>query len=168
MTHRPLTRLRSAVLSTARGEADCFIRLKYYDFCNFCFPGFCLCKDDTGDIQQEAMAFRLRWNDGAQAYPKPTHPACRAGRSLPWMGLGEERRLLHAVEILHRKANAVIEYEFSEDARDMMRERNIQAAWVKLAIESPERQELKDDGPFRSMKDDSYVLWSVRMSGRGE
>jgi len=28
----------------------------------------------------------------------------------------------------------------------MMRERNIQAAWVKLAIESPERQEFKDDG----------------------
>jgi len=68
------------------------------------------------------------------------------------MGLGEERRLLHAVEILHRKANAVIEYEFSEDARDMMRERNIQAAWVKLAIESPERQELKDDGTVHSIR----------------
>jgi hypothetical protein len=40
----------------------------------------------------------------------------------------------------------MIEYEFSEHASDMLRERNIQEAWVKLAIEDPEKKELKDDG----------------------
>jgi len=40
----------------------------------------------------------------------------------------------------------VIEYELSEHARQMMRERNIREAWVKLAMENPDRQEHKDDG----------------------
>ncbi len=31
----------------------------------------------------------------------------------------------------------MMEYEFSEHAYDMLRERNIQEAWVKLAIEDP-------------------------------
>ena len=40
----------------------------------------------------------------------------------------------------------MIEYEFSEHAYDMLRERNIQEDWAKLAIEEPERKEPKDDG----------------------
>jgi hypothetical protein len=32
------------------------------------------------------------------------------------------------------QAKAVIEYEFSEHAYDMLRERNIREDWVKLAI----------------------------------
>lgn len=38
------------------------------------------------------------------------------------------------------------EYEFSEHAYDMLRERNIQEFWVKLRIENPEKKEPKDDG----------------------
>ena len=40
----------------------------------------------------------------------------------------------------------MLEYEFSEHAYDMLRERNIQEAWVKLAMENPEQKELKNDG----------------------
>lgn len=40
----------------------------------------------------------------------------------------------------------MLEYEFSEHAYDMLRERNIQHAWVKLAMENPDQKELKDDG----------------------
>lgn len=40
----------------------------------------------------------------------------------------------------------MIEYEFSQHAYDMLRERNIREAWVKLAIEDPEKKEPKDDG----------------------
>ena len=45
-----------------------------------------------------------------------------------------------------RKDGPMFEYEFSEHAYDMLRERNIQQSWVKLAIENPEKKELKDDG----------------------
>jgi hypothetical protein len=37
-------------------------------------------------------------------------------------------------------------YEFSEHASDMLKERNIQEEWVKLAIEDPERKERMGDG----------------------
>jgi len=40
----------------------------------------------------------------------------------------------------------MIEYELSEHASDMLKERNIQEDWVKLAIEDPERKEVKEDG----------------------
>jgi len=40
----------------------------------------------------------------------------------------------------------MIEYQFSEHAYDMLRERNIRETWVKLAIEDPERQETMEDG----------------------
>ncbi|GIV71885.1 MULTISPECIES: DUF4258 domain-containing protein [Caldilinea] len=40
----------------------------------------------------------------------------------------------------------MIDYELSEHAYDMLRERNIQESWVKLAIEEPEIKEFKDDG----------------------
>ena len=40
----------------------------------------------------------------------------------------------------------MIEYEFSEHACDMMKERNIKETWVRLTIEDPEKREPKDDG----------------------
>lgn len=45
-----------------------------------------------------------------------------------------------------KKDSTMFEYEFSGHACDMLRERNIQQAWVKLAIENPEKEEWKDDG----------------------
>lgn len=43
-------------------------------------------------------------------------------------------------------------YEFSEHAYDMLKERNIQEAWVKSTIEEPEMRELKDDGTVHYIK----------------
>ncbi|MDI6816347.1 MAG: DUF4258 domain-containing protein [Actinomycetota bacterium] len=40
----------------------------------------------------------------------------------------------------------MIEYEFSEHAYDMLKERNISETWVKPAMEEPEMKESKDDG----------------------
>ena len=40
----------------------------------------------------------------------------------------------------------MIEYEFSEHAYDMRKERNIRESWVKSAIKDPEKKEPKDDG----------------------
>ncbi|MCS6926766.1 MAG: DUF4258 domain-containing protein [Candidatus Binatia bacterium] len=40
----------------------------------------------------------------------------------------------------------MIEYEFSEHAYGMLKERNIRESWVKLAIEDPEKKEPRDDG----------------------
>jgi hypothetical protein len=37
-------------------------------------------------------------------------------------------------------------YQFSQHANEMLKERNIQEAWVKLALEDPERQEMMEDG----------------------
>ncbi len=38
------------------------------------------------------------------------------------------------------------EYEFSQHAYDMLKERHIQESWVKLVMEDPETKEPKDDG----------------------
>ena len=46
----------------------------------------------------------------------------------------------------------MIDYEFSEHAYDMLRERNIREDWVKLAIEDPERKEPMDDGTVHYIK----------------
>lgn len=35
----------------------------------------------------------------------------------------------------------MVDYEFSEHAFDMLKERNIKEAWVKLAMEIPEKRE---------------------------
>ena len=40
----------------------------------------------------------------------------------------------------------MIDYEVSEHAYEMLRERNIEEAWVKLAVENPDTKEAKDDG----------------------
>ena len=44
------------------------------------------------------------------------------------------------------------EYEFSEHAYDMLKERNIQERWVRLTIENPEKREFKDDGTVHYIK----------------
>ena len=46
----------------------------------------------------------------------------------------------------------MIEYEFSEHAYDMLKERNIQEKWVKLALEDPEMKELVGDGTVHYMR----------------
>lgn len=46
----------------------------------------------------------------------------------------------------------MIEYEFSEHAYDMLKERNIKKEWVKLAMEVPEKRELKEDGTIHFIK----------------
>ena len=49
----------------------------------------------------------------------------------------------------------MIEYQFSEHASEMLRERNIQESWVKLTMENPEKKEMNDDGTvhyIRSIK----------------
>jgi len=40
----------------------------------------------------------------------------------------------------------MVDYELSEHARDMLRERDIPEDWVRLAVEDPQRKEPKDDG----------------------
>ncbi len=56
----------------------------------------------------------------------------------------------------------MVDYEFSEHASDMLKERNIQEDWVRLAIEDPERKEMERFtvyGLLSNMEDDTYVLW---------
>jgi hypothetical protein len=66
--------------------------------------------------------------------------------------------LIDGGEIL-RKDGPMVEYEFSEHAYVMLRERNIQQAWVKLAIENPERKELKDDGTVHYIRSIEQYGW---------
>lgn len=40
----------------------------------------------------------------------------------------------------------MIEYEFSEHAYDMLKERKIEEVWVKLTMENPEKKELTSHG----------------------
>jgi len=54
----------------------------------------------------------------------------------------------------------MIDYEFSEHAYDMLRERNIQEGWVKLTIENPDKKEPKDDGTVH------YIRSIERYGGR--
>jgi hypothetical protein len=46
----------------------------------------------------------------------------------------------------------MLEYEFSEHAYDMLRERNIRESWVKLAMEDPEKKEPQDDGTVHHIR----------------
>ncbi len=39
-----------------------------------------------------------------------------------------------------------MEYEFTEHASDMLRERKIQKVWVEWAIGDPDKKEMKEDG----------------------
>lgn len=59
----------------------------------------------------------------------------------------------------------MIEYEFSEHAYDMLRERNIREAWVQLSMGNPDRLKkqtmmapLTILEQLRSMKGDIYAL----------
>ena len=44
------------------------------------------------------------------------------------------------------------EYELSEHARDMLKERNIQPAWVESALEKPDRKQTREDGTIHYVK----------------
>lgn len=44
------------------------------------------------------------------------------------------------------------DYEFSEHAYDMLKERNIQESWVRLALQDPDREEARDDGTVHYIK----------------
>ena len=46
----------------------------------------------------------------------------------------------------------MVEYEFSEHALEMLRERNIQQAWVELATEDPQKRERMDDGTIHYVR----------------
>lgn len=39
------------------------------------------------------------------------------------------------------RGSPMVDYEFSEHAYDMLKERNVREAWVKLTMEAPEKQE---------------------------
>ncbi len=43
-------------------------------------------------------------------------------------------------------------YEFSEHAREMLRERNILEAWVERVLEEPEITEWKEDGTLHYLR----------------
>ncbi|MCD6337806.1 MAG: DUF4258 domain-containing protein [Verrucomicrobia bacterium] len=46
----------------------------------------------------------------------------------------------------------MIEYQFSEHAYNMLRERNIRETWVRLVIKDPERQEIMEDGTVHHIR----------------
>lgn len=46
----------------------------------------------------------------------------------------------------------MVEYEFSEHAYDMLKERNIRETCVKLVMEAPEKREPKDDGTIHYVR----------------
>ena len=46
----------------------------------------------------------------------------------------------------------MIDYEFSEHAYDMLKERAIRESWVKLTMENPDSKEVKDDGTIHYIK----------------
>jgi hypothetical protein len=46
----------------------------------------------------------------------------------------------------------MIEYEFSEHAYVMLRERNIEEAWVQSVMQNPDKKELKDDGTIHYIR----------------
>ena len=51
----------------------------------------------------------------------------------------------------------MIKYEFSEHAYEMLKEREINEDWVKLAIEDSEKNEIKDDGTVHYIRSiDAY------------
>ena len=46
----------------------------------------------------------------------------------------------------------MVEYQFSEHALEMLRERGIQAAWVHLAMEDPQKSERMEDGTIHYVR----------------
>jgi uncharacterized protein YchJ len=46
----------------------------------------------------------------------------------------------------------MIEYEFSEHALDMLKERRIHENWVRIAIEESDTKEQKEDGTLHFLK----------------
>jgi len=58
-----------------------------------------------------------------------------------------------------------MDYEFSEHAHDMLRERNIQEEWVKLALEDPQRKEFRDDGTIHHIRS---TVWGTIFTCSGQ
>ncbi len=46
----------------------------------------------------------------------------------------------------------MMDYEFSEHAYDVSKERNIQESWVRLTLEKPDKKEVKEDGTVHYIK----------------
>ncbi|MFH1515155.1 MAG: DUF4258 domain-containing protein [bacterium] len=46
----------------------------------------------------------------------------------------------------------MIDYQFSEHAYDMLRERNIKETWVRAVMENPELQEIREDGTVHYLR----------------
>jgi hypothetical protein len=44
------------------------------------------------------------------------------------------------------------QFEFSEHASDMLKERNIKKSWVELTLENPDLKEEKEDGSIHYIK----------------
>ena len=51
-----------------------------------------------------------------------------------------------------RKGFDVADYQFSEHAYDMLKERNIKESWVKGALEKPSKKEAKENGTIHYIK----------------
>jgi len=54
----------------------------------------------------------------------------------------------------------MVDYEFSEHASDMLRERKLRETWVQLALEDPEKKEPMEDGPVH------YIRSIAQFGGR--
>lgn len=46
----------------------------------------------------------------------------------------------------------MIDCEFSEHAYEMLKERNIKESWVRLTLENPDKEEVKEDGTIHYIK----------------
>ena len=46
----------------------------------------------------------------------------------------------------------MVEYQLSEHALDMLRERGIQAAWAELAMEDPQKTQRMEDGTIHYVR----------------
>lgn len=46
----------------------------------------------------------------------------------------------------------MIDYEFSEHAYDMLKERDIKESWVRLTLEGADKEEVKEDGTIHHIK----------------
>lgn len=60
----------------------------------------------------------------------------------------------------------MIEYEFSEHAYDMLGERKIPEAWVKLAIEDPYKIESEEGRWYDSLHQSNSGVWAPVFASR--
>lgn len=58
----------------------------------------------------------------------------------------------------------MIDYEFSEHAYEMLKERNIKESWMRLTLENPDKEDVKEDGTIhhiKSIKEYGGRYWRV-------